>query len=340
MLAARLLEGESRLRLEHVPVPEPHGDQVLVEVTGCGVCRSDLHVLDGMFPELVRRPVTPGHEIAGRVAAAGPGVGDLGPGDPVAVMVGWGCGRCEWCVSGREQLCPEGDEAGATVDGGFAEYVLVPHRRHLVPLGELDPLAATPLGCAGITAYAAVERARPALPGRATAVVLGGGGGLGQAAVQLLGALTGAQVVAVEADAERRARALEQGAAAALAPHEAAEAVAELSEGRRAHAVLDFVGSDETLALAAELVRPRGLVALVGLAGGTLPYTFFRLAPEATLTTVVAGGIADLQQTVRLARAGVLRIPVEPYPLARVEDALADLRAGRVRGRAVVVPSP
>src|SRR2546426_12834423 len=109
MRAARLHEGESRLRLDDVPVPKPSGDQVLVRVAGAGVCHSDLHVLDGLFDDLMRRPVTMGHEIAGWVERVGPETRDLEVGEPVAVMVGWGCGYCEWCVSGHEQLCPRGD---------------------------------------------------------------------------------------------------------------------------------------------------------------------------------------------------------------------------------------
>ena len=185
MLAARLHPGASQLVIEDVPVPEPTGDAVLVRVAGAGVCRSDLHVLDGRFEELVRRPVTMGHEIAGRVAALGPSAAGVEIGEPVAVMVGWGCGFCRWCVSGHEQLCAEGREAGSTADGGFAEYVLVPHRRHLVPLGDLDCLEATPLGCAALSAYAAVKRVRPHLDGAATLVIIGAGG-LGQFAVQLV----------------------------------------------------------------------------------------------------------------------------------------------------------
>ena len=338
MLAARLHAGEPRrLRLEEVPVPQPRGDQVLVRVAGAGVCRSDLHVLEGAFAELVRPPVTMGHEIAGWVETLGPDARGLKAGDPVVVMVGWGCGHCEWCVSGAEQLCDDGDEAGATVDGGFAEFVLVPHRRYLVPLGALDPVDATPLGCAGITAYAAVERVRPLLAGGAVAVVVGAGG-LGQYAVQLLRE-AGAAVVAVDADPGKRTLALELGAKRAVALGvEASAELAELTGGRGARAVLDFVGSDETLAFCAPAVGKRGLVVLVGLAEGVVPFTFSALAPEAALTTVVAGGIADLQAVVRLARQGRLRSRVERYPLARIDDAIADLRGGRVAGRAVLTP--
>jgi alcohol dehydrogenase, propanol-preferring len=336
MLAARLHTGESRLRLEEIPLPEPDGDEVLVRVAGAGVCRSDLHVLDGAFEELVQRPVTMGHEIAGRVAALGPSATGLEVGDAVAVMVGWGCGSCGWCASGHEQLCPAGREAGSTANGGFAEYVLVPSRRHLVPLGSLDPIEATPLGCAGISAYAAMKRVAPHLVGASTLVVIGIGG-LGGSAVQIGRAVTGATIVAVDVDEGALARARELGADHCLAAGAAtAQKILELCDG--AEAVLDFVGSDETLALAADVVARRGVVALLGLAGGTVPFGFFRMPPEASLTTVVAGTVRDLQEVVALARAGRIHSSVQTYPLRAVNEALDDLRQGRVTGRAVIVP--
>jgi propanol-preferring alcohol dehydrogenase len=336
MQAARLHFGERRLRLEDVPVPEPTGDQILVRVVGAGVCHSDLHVLDGAFAELMRLPVTMGHEIAGRIEAMGSEVHDLELGEPVAVMVGWGCGHCEWCVSGHEQICPQGDEAGATVDGGFADFVLVPHRRHVVPLGSLDPLEATPLGCAALSSYAAIKRVRSDLSAGSTVVVIGVGG-LGQYGVQLARLLTGAVVIAVDAREERLARAAELGADhCVVAGSGAAASILATTAGRGAEAIVDFVGSDDSLALAAEVVGRRGLVALLGLAGGSTQFGFSTLAPEASLTTVVAGTLQDLHEVVRLAQAGRIVGRLTTYPLAAVNDALDDLRAGRVDGRAVV----
>jgi propanol-preferring alcohol dehydrogenase len=338
MRAARLHVGERELRVEDVPVPEPRGDEVLVRVGGAGVCHSDLYLLDGMFDEFLRLPVTMGHEIAGWVEALGDDVRGLDPGEPVAVMVGWGCGACEWCVGGHEQLCPQGDEAGSTLDGGFAEYVLVPHRRHVVPLGDLDPVESAPLGDAALSPYAAVKRVRPHVLGGGAVVVVGTGG-LGQYGVQIARELTGATVIAVDARADRLELARELGADHAVAAgDDAADTILELTRGRGAAAVVDLVGTDDSLALAGRVVGRRGIVVLLGLAGGTLPFGFYALAPEATLTTVYAGTIADLHEVVGLARAGRLRSLVERYPLARVNDALGDLRAGAVRGRAVVVP--
>ena len=308
-----------------------------MRVAGAGVCRSDIHIVDGELTELVEKPVTLGHEVDGVVEAIGPDVADLRLGESVAVMVGWGCGHCEWCVSGSEQLCPQGDEAGATRDGGFAELMLVPHRRHLVSLGELDPVQASPFGCAALSAYGAVKRVAPNLGAGHTAAVIGIGG-LGEFALQLLAHLTGARIVAIDPRESARARAVELGAVA-VAGADAAESVREASRGRGASAVIDFVGSDETLALAARMSARRGVVALLGLAGGTVPFGFFSLAPEASLTTVLAGSVGDLQDVVRLAQQGAIETRVAVYPLEDVERALSDLRAGTVQGRAVLVPS-
>jgi propanol-preferring alcohol dehydrogenase len=336
--AVRFYPGEREFRIEDVTVREPRCDEVLVRVGGAGVCRSDLHIIDGELSDFVREPVTLGHEVAGVVEAVGPDVDDLEPGGGVAVMVGWGCGHCEWCVGGSEQLCPQGDEAGATCDGGFAELMLVPHRRHLVPLGELDPLAASPFGCAALSAYAAVKRVTPSIgPGHTVAVL--GIGGLGEFALQLLGQLTGGAVVAIDERSSARRRAREIGVEACATPAEAAMAVEVVSGGRGASAVIDFVGSEETLALAAGLVARGGVVALLGLAGGTVPFGFFSLAPEASLTTVFAGSVSDLQAVVRLAERGAIESRVVQYPLEEVGRALDDLRAGEVQGRAVLVPS-
>ena len=338
MRAARLHRGARTLAIEDVETPSPVDEQILVRVAGAGVCHSDLHVLDGLFDDQLRFPVTMGHEIAGYVETTGPRVRDLEAGQAVVVMVGWGCGHCEWCVSGHEQICPIGDEAGATVDGGFAEFVLVPHRRHVVPLGELDPLQATPFGCAALCAYAAVKRVRPHLPG-GTALVIIGIGGLGQYGVQFARALTGARIIAVDMRNEHQARGLALGADHALpSGPDVRESIHELTGGRGAAAVIDFVGTNESLALAADVVSARGLVALLGLAGGTIPFGFFSAAPEASFTTVVAGTVLDLQEVVRIAQAGRLESKTTAYQLEAINDALDALRAGQIEGRAIVTP--
>lgn len=338
MRAARLLPGADRLTIVDLPRPRPQAAQVLVEVAGAGLCRSDLHVLDGQWDHLVQRPVTCGHEITGRVAELGPMASHPAVGTPVAVMVGWGCGSCHWCERGHQQLCPAGREAGSTADGGFADIVLVPDGRFLIPLGGIDPIAATPLGCAALSAYAGVQRVLPSLQSGGPLVVIGCGG-LGQFAVHYARRLGTAPVIAVDPRHSAREQALSLGAWQAIDNRaDASRRIAELSAPTGASAVIDFVGSDQSLALAASVIGPRGCIALMGLGGGSLAFDFQALAPEATLTTVVAGTIADLTEVVRLAQDGLPAIPLTTYPLDRIDAAIDDLRAGRIEGRAVIVP--
>ena len=326
--------GRADLVLEDVPAPEPVGDQVVVKVAGAGVCHSDLYVLDGAFPvELEHLPVTMGHEIAGWIEGAGPNAKDVRLGEAVAVMVGWGCGTCRWCVRGHEQICPEGDEAGSTKDGGFAEFVLVPHRRHLVSLGSLDPVSAAPLGDAALSSYAAVKRVAPVPPRRQRAR---------RHRRRRPRPVRGSVRPAAHRGDRRRRR-----LAARSTRHRRDAGRSLRCRGRcrvagartqrvgpeEVGAVIDFVGTDDSLELACSIVGRRGIVALLGLAGGSTTFGFDRLAPEAVLTTVHAGTIADLQEVVALARLGRLESRVTAYPLEAINQALADLRNGVVEGR-------
>ena len=265
----------------------------------------------------------------------------LAIGDAVVVYGGWGCGTCRECASGAEQRCPEGRSPGFQADGGYAEMMLVPHPRHLVQLGGLDPVEAAPLADAGLTSYRAVQRARPWLTS-GTRVLVIGAGGLGQFALQylrLLPDIGDELVVAVaERSPARLERATELGADAALLDPDAAAATAAL--GGPAGVVLDFVGSDETLGLAADVVAPDGLVMLVGEGGGHLEIGFERPAIEAWVTTTAWGSIDELREVVRLARIGAVHADVEVLDLADASVAHARLRAGDVSGRLVLAPGP
>jgi alcohol dehydrogenase, propanol-preferring len=317
--AAVLRRVGAPLRLEDRPAPQPRGEEVLVRVRGAGVCHSDLHMVDGLIPGLPL-PRVLGHEIAGEADGLG----------PVLVYASWGEGTCRWCRRGEEQLCARVAEPGWVRDGGYAEAVVVPSRRYLLPLGDLDPVRAAPLADAGVTAYRAVRRAQPWLAGGGTAVVLGAGG-LGQFAVQFLRHTGDTRVVAVDPDPAKREEARLLGA-------DGTAAAGDDLEPGEAVAVLDLVGSDTTLAEAARLVRPGGVVMVVGEVGGRLPFGFGAVPHEAHLTTSVWGSRRDLAAVVELARAGTLRWEVETLPLDRVNEALERLRHGRVRGRLVLTP--
>jgi propanol-preferring alcohol dehydrogenase len=345
VLAARLEAAGEALRLVDVPLPEPSGEQVRIRVAACGVCHTDLHIVDGRQGR-VELPVTLGHEVAGYIDAVGPEAGPrlrrarLGIGDAVLVYGGWGCGRCRECLEqGAEQRCETSRAPGFQADGGYAEAMLVPEPRHLVPLRGLDPVRSAPLADAGVTPYRAVRQAEPWLRAGAR-VLLIGCGALGQFALQYLRLLPDGGrdlLVAVrELDPARLDRASALGADLGLLDGDAAMARDGLGGG--ADVVFDFVGNDETLHLAREVVAPGGIVVLVGEGGGHLTFGFDAPAVEAWVTTVAWGSPADLRDVVRLAQRGRLAWDVEQVPLRDVAAAHERLRAGRVEGRLVLVP--
>ena len=321
-------------------MPEPRGEEVRVRVAACGVCRSDLHIIDGIQAR-VRLPLTLGHEIAGWIDAAGDDARlderGLEVDQPVLVAGGWGCGTCTQCVAGAEQRCPSGTSPGFQRDGGYADAVLVPNARHLVALGGLDPVRAAPLADAGVTTYRAVRRAQPWLRAGAR-VALIGGGGLGQFALQhlRLAAAEGLRVALVEPDRRRRELGRSLGADVALAaldPETMADAL-----GGAATLVIDLVGTDETLAAAAAMVAPDGLVMIVGEGGGNLAAGFDGIPVESWVTTTAWASRDDLAHVVGLAEARRLRWEVDPMPLAKANAAIERVRTASPAGRVVLVP--
>lgn len=339
MLAARLHAAGEQLRIETVPLPEPNGTQVRVRVAGCGVCRTDLHIARGEVPR-VELPLTLGHEIGGWIDTAGSEATDLldqvglASGDAVLVFGGWGCGTCPDCLAGEEQRCATGRSPGFQLDGGYSEALLVPHPRHLVALGDLDPVRAAPLADAGVTPYRAVHRAEPWLvPGASVAII--GAGGLGQFAIQYLRARPNLRIVVSEPNAERGVLASKLGADCVVDVADPASVRDAL--GGAPNVVFDFVGTDETLAQATAAVVAGGLVMLVGEAGGRLAFGF-GTPLESWFSTTAWGSLADLRTVVELASRDAIEWSVETVPLPDAQHALDRLAAGSVAGRLVVVP--
>jgi propanol-preferring alcohol dehydrogenase len=344
MKAYQLTAWQTPPQLREVEIPEPGPGEVLLKVAGAGACHSDLHLME--WPEGLMNfdlPFTLGHENAGWVEALGAGVEGLEVGEAVAVYGPWGCGRCRACRRSAENYCERQKEIGAFggglgLDGGMAEYMLVPHPRLLLPLGELDPRDAAPLSDAALTPYHAVKRSLDLLVPGSTAVVIGVGG-LGHMAVQILRALSPARVIAVDTSDEKLRLAREVGAEeAVMAGEEAAEAINEATAGRGAELVIDMVGSDDTLALSAQIVRFESHLTVVGLAGGTFQFGFGALPFECQLTIPYWGSAVELLEVLDLARAGKIRSHVERFPLDRAEDAYEKMRAGTLDGRAVICP--
>jgi propanol-preferring alcohol dehydrogenase len=320
MTAYRLLEWERPPELVEVAVPSPGRGEVLVKVAGNGLCHSDLAMaqIPAVFGEALgwQMPFTLGHEVGGWIEETGTGVVGFAAGDPVALISPHSCGSCSFCVRGQDSACPNGLAGrGYGRDGGLAAYV-VAEARDVIELRDLDPVTAGPLTDAGATSYHGVRRVASRLVPGSSAVVIGAGG-LGGFAVQLLRALSPARVIVVDANPARLAYARDHGAPATRAGVEDADATsAELREllgSEGAHAVLDFVGTDDTIAAGMAVVRSYGAFGLVGAGGGTFKKPWFGgLAKDADIFTVQGSTIAD---------------------------AYAQLEAGALRGRAVDEPA-
>jgi propanol-preferring alcohol dehydrogenase len=296
---------------------EPTGPDV-IEVLACGVCHSDLHVVDGVYPSPL--PLVLGHEVTGMHPELG----------PVMVYAPWGCRDCAMCASGQEMLCPNGKEIGLFQDGGYTERFAVRDRAYLHPLGSLDPVQAAPLACGGLTAYRAVQHTIETLRSRpgARALVVGAGG-LGQFAVQYLRLLSDADVHVGDTSERKRERAVALGASRAADP-------ADLSDPY--DVVIDFVGADSTLHAAARLVERQGMVVVVGLFGGSVPFGLGAVPHESRWMTSIWGSNVQLGELLDLARREQLQYIVEPLPLSEANQAHDRLRRGDVDGRLVLVP--
>jgi len=344
MKAYQLVAWRQPPELRDVPVPVPGAGEVLLKVGGACACHTDLRMMD--WPKGTHDydlPFTLGHESAGWIEALGPGVGGWQIGEPVIVYGPWGCGHCAACRAGRETLCERAmtedvPVGGFGLDGGMAEYMLVPSARLLVSLDDLDPCTAAPLSDAALTPYHAIRSVQPLLTPGAWALVIGIGG-LGHMAVQLLRAVSAVRVIAVDVDAAKLELAREVGAEETIVVGETAAArIRELTRGLGPIAVLDCVGSDVTMALAAAVVRPGGAIQAIGLAGGRIPVGYGALPFDVSVTVPYWGSYGELVEVVELARAGKIHAHTKSFPLERAADAYERLRAGTLRGRAVITP--
>jgi propanol-preferring alcohol dehydrogenase len=342
MQAARLHSYGKPLKIDDVPTPTPGPGQVVIRVEGAGFCHSDLHIISGEIQILPRMPLTLGHENAGTVAATGDGVRAVREGDRVAVYGGWGDGFCDYCAAGEENLCPTMQWVGLSEhEGGYAEYLLVPHERYLVPLHTLEPKEAAPLTDAALTPYRAVTRALSAVPPDYPVLVIGCGA-LGQFGVKILRLLSGAEIIAIDLDDQKLATARESGATHTINARdpEVQRRVLDIARGVGVSAVFDFVGADSTLALALATTRPAGRVVQVGLAGGTAQVTALKtVKPEVSVSVSWWGNIRELREVIALVESGRLTpIPLEFWPLDKINEVSDRVKRGEVAGRAVLTP--
>ncbi len=327
-MRAMVLDGPGQpLRLVDRPRPEPGAGQVLVKVLACGVCRTDLHVADGELPQ-ARYPIVPGHEIVGRVAALGPGVGDLAMGTRIGVpWLGWTCGHCHYCLSGMENLCDTAHFTGCDIDGGYAEYV-VADRRYCFHLPEkYGDAEAAPLLCAGLIGHRAHRMA-----GDGKAIGLYGFGAAAHIIAQVA-IHQGKRVYAFTRPGDRQAQefALNLGAVWAggsdeVPPEELDSAI-----------LFAPVGALVPTGLRA--VRKGGVVVAAGIHMSDIPsFPYDIMWGERVVRSVANLTRADGEEFMAVAAEAPIEISVAPYPLEEANAALSALRDGRLIGAAVLVP--
>jgi NAD+-dependent secondary alcohol dehydrogenase Adh1 len=327
--------------LELVERPEPEPSQptdVLVRIGGAGVCATDLHAIEGLMePAGVTLPRVLGHENAGWVEEVGTGVTTVAKGDAVLVYPPYSCGLCVACRRGNDMHCVRHQFTGLSVDGGFADYVLVSERSLLRLPDGVEPAAVAPHADAGLTAYHAINRLAPLATPGTTAVVIGVGG-VGHIALQLLRELGSSSTIAVDTDERRRRLAVELDADDVVDGATSVDAVRELTGGRGADLVFDFVGTDQTHADSLAMLARGGTYSVIGYGGTISAPSGALVGSEHAIVGNLVGTWIDLYELLQLHSAGRIVLKTEVHPLDSVNEVLDKLRAGEVTGRAVLVP--
>jgi len=349
MKAWAVVENGAHLEEIDLPMPEPKGTEVLLEVTHCGVCHSDLHLWDGYYDlgsagryNIIQRgislPLALGHEIVGRVEKLGPEATGVKPGDLRIVYPWIGCGECARCRAEQDNLCPKQRSLGIYQNGGFATHVIAAHPRHLIDPGDLDPAVGATYACSGITVFSAVKKLMPIAPD--APIVLIGAGGLGLSAIGVLKALGHRTIVSVDVSAEKRQAAERAGATATVdgKAERLDKAIIAACNGQP-EAIIDLVNGSGTARAAFAALAKGGKLIMVGLFGGELKLPLpFMPTRALTIEGSFVGTPGDLRELVALGQGGKLPpMPIETIPSHDADTALHRLKNGKVTGRLVLV---
>lgn len=344
-----LTEWDKPLQKIRQPIPQPVGSEVLVKVTHAGVCHSDLHTAEGFYDmgggkrfyvkdRGINLPIALGHEILGEVAALGPEADSVQVGSSQIVYPWLGCGSCARCGQEQDNLCAAQRGLGTLRNGGFAEYIIVPHSKYLIDLEGLDPAVASTYGCSGITTLSAVSKVMPLPPDEA--VLLIGAGGLGLAAISVLKAFGHKNIVSADISDEKLAAAAAAGASKTVNTSGASTSSDILAAtGGPVIAVIDFVNNSATAALVNGLVGKGARWVQVGVMGGSIEMSLVaNIFKGLTVYSNITGNLEELRTVVKLAKEGKLGpVPVQKMPWNSVNEAMDLLRAGKVSGRMVLV---
>ncbi|MFJ8077623.1 NAD(P)-dependent alcohol dehydrogenase [Streptomyces sp. NPDC096176] len=341
MKAVQVIEYDEPPVLVDVPDPQLTGPlDVIVKVGGAGVCRTDLHILEGQWAAKsgVVLPYTIGHENAGWVQEVGQAVTNVKVGDPVILHPLVTCGLCRACRAGDDVHCMSSGFPGIDADGGYAEYLKTTARSVVALDSSLEPASVAALADAGLTAYHAVAKAARIMRPGDRAVVIGAGG-LGHIGIQVLRALSPVEIIVIDRSADALALAKELGADHTLvADGSETERVRELTGGHGAEAVLDFVGEGGAVEAGVACLRRNGNYYVIGYGGRLDVPTIDVISTEINFIGNLVGSYNDLSELMVLAARGKVGLHTQRYPLASFQEALDDLSAGAVRGRAILIP--
>ncbi|MFJ5837607.1 NAD(P)-dependent alcohol dehydrogenase [Streptomyces shenzhenensis] len=341
MKAVQVVGYGKPLRMAEVAAPEVTGPHdVIVRIGGAGVCRTDIHILEGQWAEKsgVTLPYTIGHENAGWVHAVGSAVTNVAEGDKVIVHPLITCGLCRPCRSGDDVHCEQSAFPGIDTAGGYAEYLRTSARSVVRIDDSLEPADVAALADAGLTAYhAAAKAARKLRPGDRCVVI--GAGGLGHIGVQVLKAMTAAELIVVDRNPDAVQLALAIGADhGVVARGQHVEEVLDLTGGQGAETVIDFVGEGGATRDGVAMLRRAGDYHVVGYGENIDIPTIDIISTEINFIGNLVGSYNDLCELMVLAAQGRVRLHTTKYPLDRFQDALDDLAEGRIRGRAILIP--
>jgi len=349
MRSFQVCECGAPLQLNEAPTPEPVGTQVLLKVLAAGVCHSDIHLNDGYFDlgggkklsladRGMKLPVTLGHENVGEVVAVGPDAKGVKIGTRVLAHPWIGCGTCAVCKRDEENLCRAMRSLGVFSNGGYADYLMLPHPRYALDIGDLPAESAAPLACSGVTTYGALKKVTT-LKSEPTVII--GAGGLGLMCLALHRAMGGHSAIVVDIDPAKREAALKGGAKAVVdgkAP-DAAQQIINMTDGG-AWGVIDLVGSSASARLGVDCLIKGGKYVIVGLFGGDLTVSLPPIPMRAlTIQGSYVGSLPEMKELLDLVRAkGMPPIPLRTRPLEDVNATLNDMRAGKIIGRVVLTP--
>ncbi len=344
MIAYETTQPGAPLNRVEKETPDPKGAEVLLKVVACGVCHSDIHLHDGAFElgngkqlDVAQQGQVLGHEIFGEVIATGRDVEGVAIGDRRVIYPWIGCGECASCQRGDEHLCTPGCALGIIRPGGFADHVLIPNSRYLFEKGSVaDSLAAT-YACSGLTAYGALKKLGNL--GLKDEVVIIGAGGVGMMAIQIAMSVLNLQPIVVDIDESKldAARALGVERVFNSSDSQTAKEIRKSTGG--AYGAIDFVGSEASTGYGLNCLRKGGMLIIVGLYGGSLsmPIPFIPMNARIIQGSYV-GSLADMAELMTLVREGkIAPIEIQERPLSQATEALVDLKAGKVKGRQVLV---